>query len=179
MKRNPAELSVAPGTEPQRFSRQEAQQWRQRWCEVYVGNRPVRGVSRYLWHQFSWGAYPCVSGSAAERSYAQQLATEVMVLASDRGAAALLAGTPPTWCSRMDYCVFPANLAWTMAFTHEDGWLGPYFARHPDYEALTRQAARQQLAAARKAQQLEWAKKWDIHEFDSCLSPMHKLRRPI
>ena len=59
----------------------------------------------------------------------------------------------------MDYCVFPANLAWTMAFTHEDGWLGPYFARHPDYEALTRQAARQQLAAARKAQQLEWAKK--------------------
>ena len=23
-----------------------------------------------------------------------------------------------------------------MAFTHENGWLGPYFAKHPDYTQL-------------------------------------------
>ncbi len=27
-----------------------------------------------------------------------------------------------------DCYVFPVNMAWTMAFTHEEGWLGPYFA---------------------------------------------------
>ena len=28
-----------------------------------------------------------------------------------------------------DAYVFPPDLAWTMVFTHEDGWLGPYFSR--------------------------------------------------
>lgn len=45
----------------------------------------------------------------------------------------------PENCSLADYYVFPPNLAWTMAFTHEDGWLGPYFARHRDFEALDRE----------------------------------------
>jgi len=27
-------------------------------------------------------------------------------------------------------------MAWTMAFTHEEGWLGPYFAYHPKYKSL-------------------------------------------
>lgn len=38
----------------------------------------------------------------------------------------------------MDFYVFPSNLAWTMAFTHEDGWLGPYFARHRNFTELNK-----------------------------------------
>jgi hypothetical protein len=41
-----------------------------------------------------------------------------------------------------------------MAFTHEDDWLGPYFARHPHYDQLNRQ----NLQALRKAEQAAFAK---------------------
>jgi len=37
---------------------------------------------------------------------------------------------------RYDFYVFPKNFAWCMCFTHEDGWLGPIFAKHPLYEKL-------------------------------------------
>jgi hypothetical protein len=42
----------------------------------------------------------------------------------------------PQSCHLSNYLVFPPNMAWTMAFTHEDGWLGPYFACHQDHAAL-------------------------------------------
>jgi hypothetical protein len=54
----------------------------------------------------------------------------------------------PASSSWSDYYVFPPDFAWTMAFTHEAGWLGPYFARHPDYERLHRKA--QKAAVARE-----------------------------
>jgi hypothetical protein len=31
--------------------------------------------------------------------------------------------------SGLDIYVWPDGLEWTMAFTHEDGWFGPYFSR--------------------------------------------------
>jgi hypothetical protein len=34
--------------------------------------------------------------------------------------------------------VHPAALG--HVFTHEDGWLGPYFAKHPEYEILNRKS---------------------------------------
>ena len=37
---------------------------------------------------------------------------------------------------RLDCLVFPKNLAWSMAFTHENGWLGPYFSKHKNYDQL-------------------------------------------
>lgn len=39
-----------------------------------------------------------------------------------------------------------------MAFTHEQGWLGPYFAKHPDYarlDAANRARIRKREDAAR------------------------------
>jgi hypothetical protein len=158
MKHSNHALLVAPGKILQQFSKQEALQWRQRWCEIYVGKHPAPGLSQYLWHQFSWACYPSASGDEAEHCYTQQLATEVVVLTSDRRAVAILTSQPPVSCNRMDYFVFPTNLAWTMAFTHEDGRLGPYFARHPDYDRLPRETTRQRLAAARETQDGEWEK---------------------
>ena len=43
-----------------------------------------------------------------------------------------------------------------MCLTHEDGWLGPYFAHHPEWEQLdqinqsTLQKSREKAAARRK-----------------------------
>ena len=50
---------------------------------------------------------------------------------------------------RYDYYVFPKNLAWCMCFSHEDGWLGPTFAKHPSYEKLQKKNIQAILAIKR------------------------------
>jgi hypothetical protein len=37
-----------------------------------------------------------------------------------------------------DFHVFPKNMAWSMSFTHEDGWIGPLFSKHKEYEKLNK-----------------------------------------
>lgn len=61
----------------------------------------------------------------------------------------------PTRVDWADCVVFPPNMAWTMAFTHEDGWIGPIFARHPQWEPLN--AAN--LSQIRKRQEVEMARR--------------------
>jgi hypothetical protein len=115
-----------------------------------------RGVNTrsYLWHVFSANHYPSICGLAALEAYQAEPCAEFVVIANDR-----ITGFTTTErleqfeCS--DTYVFPANLAWTMAFTHEDGRLGPYFAKHANYTqlvALNTKALRKQaqIAAARK-----------------------------
>jgi len=41
-----------------------------------------------------------------------------------------------------------------MAFTHEDGWLGPYFAKHSQYDKLNQQ----NIKSIEKALSIEQAK---------------------
>lgn len=81
-----------------------------------------------------------------------------MVLANNRSSA-LLTNTLPEYCDAQDFYVFPTNLAWTMAFTHEDGWLSPYFATHSDYGSLVAQDIERHRAVQRKAEERERAKK--------------------
>jgi hypothetical protein len=50
--------------------------------------------------------------------------------------------------------IFPQNLAWTMAFTHEDGWIGPFFARNPRFQSLNAE----NLAKIRKARDADQAR---------------------
>ena len=40
--------------------------------------------------------------------------------------------------AKIDCYIFPKNFAWSMAFTHEGGWLGPYFSKHSDYDQLNK-----------------------------------------
>lgn len=44
------------------------------------------------------------------------------------GEPALLTDKRPSNLKYYDVYVFPENMAWAMAFTHEEDWLGPYFA---------------------------------------------------
>ena len=64
------------------------------------------------------------------------MAPEYIVL-SNSNELAIETKKLPVNCNLSDYYVFPKNLAWTMAFTHEEGWYGPYFAKHPEYDLLT------------------------------------------
>lgn len=150
-------LSLKSESILQVFSKAEAKEWEERWRAVYAAHGTAPALGRYLWHTFSYAAYPSVSGEDAEQQYAQHRDEEVIVLSNDRKTAFRVAAPPVSdWV--IDFYVFPSDLAWTMAFTHEDGWLGPYFAKHPNYEAKMEKARQQQLAADRKALELSRAK---------------------
>jgi hypothetical protein len=92
------------------------------------------------------------------QQYKRQVGVEFVVLSNDRKLAFVTELLPES-SSLTDYYVFPPNLAWTMAFTHEDGWLGPYFARHPDFAKLEaeNQHKLQKHRQAEAARQKGWA----------------------
>ena len=154
------DLEVEPGRLLRRFTEDEALKLADQWINVYAQDAQGTNLKAYLWHTFSFGAYPSVCKHEAELLYKKQIATEIVVLSNDR-LSALLTDTVPAKCDVMDYLVFPTNFAWSMAFTHEDGWLGPYFAKHANYDALVLQDLERARAQQRKAQEIERAKRED------------------
>lgn len=150
-------LSLKAGGILQTFSKAESKEWEERWRAVYASNGTAPALGQYLWHTFSYAAYPSVSGNDAEQLYTEHRDEEVIVLSNDRKTA-LRVTAPPVSDWVIDFYVFPSDLTWTMAFTHEDGWLGPYFAKHPDYAVRVEKAKQQRMAAERKAVELKHAK---------------------
>ncbi|MCL4771642.1 MAG: DUF4275 family protein [Burkholderiaceae bacterium] len=139
------------------FSKAEAKEWEERWRAVYAANGTAPALGQFLWHTFSYAAYPSVCGEDAVQLYALHRDEEVIVLSNDRKTALRVTALPISdWA--IDLYVFPSDLTWTMAFTHEDGWLGPYFAKHPDYAVRVEKTKRQRTAAERKAAELSRAK---------------------
>ena len=128
-------LLVQPGTVVRHATQDEATALAAQWLEAFGAKRQGVNVRAYLWHIFSASRYPSLSGAQAMAEYEKQVALEYIVLSNDRKTAFVTDALPQS-SSLADYYVFPANFAWTMAFTHEDGWLGPYFARHGDFTAL-------------------------------------------
>lgn len=129
------EFQVQPGSVLRRYSEEEAAGLLAQWLEAFGTSRRGVNTKAYLWHIFSADRYPSASGAEALAQYRQQAAPEYIVLSNDRKLA-FATDSLPEKCSLSDYYVFPSNLAWTMAFTHEDGWLGPYFARHGNFAKL-------------------------------------------
>ncbi|SHM27172.1 DUF4275 family protein [Rhizobacter sp. OV335] len=126
---------VTPGQVTHTFSKQEVAALVAQWLEVFGQDRFGANARAYLWHVFSFERYPSVSGAPAQAAYDQQQAHEYIVLSNDRDLA-FTTDQRPVRAMLRDYQVFPPNLAWTMSFTHEDGWLGPYFAKHPQHDRL-------------------------------------------
>lgn len=127
---------VLPASVIRTYTKLEAAALATQWLDVFGKNRRGMNTKDFMWHVFSGARYPRLSGAAALAEYDKQVVHEYTVLSNQRDVAFVVVDRPAEklmW----DYLVFPANFAWTMAFTHEDGWLGPYFARHPDYERLT------------------------------------------
>lgn len=165
MARKPAEHGLVLGEVLHEYSRAEALELAERWLAAYAANGFGTGSRQYLWHAFSFAATPALEGAPALARYEQQACARYVALANDRKTAFLTA-TRPVQSLYQDWLVFPPNLAWTMAFTHEDGWIGPFFATHPDHvrldadnraELARAQAARD--AAARKQREVEEARR--------------------
>lgn len=149
--------TVAPGQITRAFEKAEVAELVALWLAAFGANRHGVSARAYMWHVFSFERYPSVSGVVAHSEYEKHVAPEYIVLSNERDVA-LETDVRPVLCSLSDYLVFPRNLAWTMAFTHEDGWLGPYFARHKMFSTLN--AAN--LAQVQKRREAEQAKlkKW-------------------
>lgn len=146
--------SIAPGSVLRLFTEAEANQLAEDWLDVFGKDRQGANTKAYLWHVFSSARYPGISGAEAIEEYKRQAGLEFVVLSNDRKQA-FVTDLLPESSSLSDYYVFPPNFAWTMAFTHEDGWLGPYFARHPDFVKLDGEnrakiEKRRQVEAARR-----------------------------
>ena len=148
---------VAPGNVIRQFSEVEAEHLAEEWLAVFGHNRQGANTKAYLWHVFSGARFPSIAGEAAVEQYKRQTGAEFVVLANDRRLAFSTELLPES-SSLSDYLVFPPNFAWTMAFTHEDGWLGPYFARHPSFERLNEanQAKLKKVREKEAAQRQGW-----------------------
>ncbi|GAA0765263.1 DUF4275 family protein [Ideonella azotifigens] len=131
--------------------------WGERWLDVFGRNRHGVNADDYLWHVFSGGRYPSLDAAEARAVYAAHSAERYILLSNDQRSAFVLDRKPVNWPER-DYNVFPENLAWNMAFTHEEGWLGPYFAKHADYVQL--EAANQQRLEKRRQAEVARARGW-------------------
>jgi hypothetical protein len=157
-KRTPQQMDIAPNTVTRRLNADEARQIAIEWLHAFGSNCSGIDSDSFLWHVFSANGYPCLSGDAAREAYSKEVSASYVVLSNTRNSA-LLTTERPTSCSDFDWYVFPPNFAWTMAFTHEEGWLGPYFARHPLYDQLNRE----NLKALRKAEQAAVARRKGWH----------------
>jgi hypothetical protein len=157
MVRRHSEVQVQPGSILRHYPHEEVSGLVAQWLAAFGANRHGVNAKAFMWHIFSGARYPSLSGAAALEQYKQQAAVEFIVLSNDREVA-VATNLLPESCSLSDYYVFPPNLAWTMAFTHEDGWLGPYFARHANFAQLNavNQAKLQKAREADAARQKGW-----------------------
>jgi hypothetical protein len=148
---------VVPGASVRHGSQAEVTALTAAWLAAFGTDRNgvnATGPRGFLWHIFSAGRYPCVEREDARSHYRQKHAAEYVVLLND-ASAAVCTDALPLEVPLADYCVFPPNLAWTMAFTHEAPLHGPYFAKHARFEALEKGnlalLRKKQAAAAAKA----------------------------
>ncbi len=85
----------------------------------------------YHWHAFSYGIVKSQAGKSAFDQYFSMSPVPVLVIPESwkYGAGVLCHGSklPDLTDLGDDTYVFPESLEWTMAFTHEQPGLGPYF----------------------------------------------------
>jgi hypothetical protein len=116
--------------------------WISNFCNISKRDKEDIHLEQYKWHTFSYEKYPSLSGKEALDQYYSHKALSYIVLPEFQmysDEVAFITNTIPDY-GRLDittdFYVFPKNMAWTMAFTHEQDWLGPYFAKNTNYEKL-------------------------------------------
>jgi hypothetical protein len=153
MARKPGINAFEPARVVHEYSRTETLELAERWLAIYAANGFGTASRQYLWHVFCAGRTPALEGDQALARYEVQASPQYIALANDRKRA-FLTDTRPVRSRMEDWFVFPPNFAWTMAFTHEDGWIGPFFSTHPDHDRLEAE----NRALLRKQHEIEQAR---------------------
>lgn len=109
------------------------QRWRERYAAKLHASRGRWKIGPYEWHVFSFGHAPALDRRHAIENYKAQDVGSFIVCPEreEFPAARVIGGTLPDYCLKSeDIYVWPIDLGWTMAFTHEESiGLGPYFSR--------------------------------------------------
>jgi hypothetical protein len=109
------------------------QQWREVFVAVLHAQRGKWRFGKYEWHVFSYEFARAISGPRAIQEYLEQPASLFFLVPEHRALPAYYCrdGDWPDFRDQLvDVRVWPDDLAWTMAFTHEEeAGLGPYFCR--------------------------------------------------
>ena len=145
-------IKVSPGKLLKVFDDAETKIIEQQWIDIFCKNKIGLNIKQYKWHIFCGEGYPSIEGKLAEEKYKKHNSPNYIVMSNE--GEAFLTDEKPDNLNYQDSYVFPENLAWTMAFTHEEGWMGPYFAKHKDYTRLEEK----NMHRIKKLKQIELAK---------------------
>lgn len=150
-------IEVKPGDVVEVLNKQRCKTIRKTWKRQFAAHSQGMRLSQHLWHVFSHDGYPALSGDSAERAFLAEQVVHYVVM-DDQMTTGLITDLRPDNLAYQNVHVFPVNLAWTMAFTHEDGYLGPYYARHQKYQQLSAENAAhlKKQAQIRQARENGW-----------------------
>ena len=104
----------------------------------YKQNKGPGSLVKYRWDFID----PDLTGLDAFEYYKSQIGYEFLIMHEDFSIEVgeiLVAQSLPYSGDELeldDLYVFPRNLAWVMAFTHEAPYIGPFFKKHRDYQRL-------------------------------------------
>jgi len=122
--------------QPRALTRDEKQTYDRKWLETFarrVKKQTGQWVyNGYMWHTFSFEFVKARSGAEAIQLYEGEKSTKYLILSDqDRHPSYLCDGMELIGAEVFDddYYVVPFDYEWTMAFTHEQPELGPYFVR--------------------------------------------------
>ena len=119
-------------------------EWEAVYCQLSVKEKEKISFNNFKWHVFSNDAYKSINGEKAIKAYNTHVSRKFYVIpefnAWPKETAFICNRLPPSELATelKDFYVFPKNLAWSMAFTHEHNWLGPYFAKSKTYDTLNK-----------------------------------------
>jgi hypothetical protein len=132
----PLEFAQQEGAAVTVLGVQERRRVMQNWREVFASAvKSQTGTWVHLgfeWHAFSYEFAQSKGGPRGLALYLAEAAPEVYVVPEDADDKAFICRTPTPLdfsVCRTDILVFPPDLDWTVAFTHEQPELGPYFSR--------------------------------------------------
>jgi hypothetical protein len=109
------------------------QAWRECYAAPLHSARGIWKLDNYEWHVFSFAYTRAINGLKAYVEYQRQVA-DVLIVCPEQAklpAVRIVGGRLPDFRPvGGDVYVWPHDLQWTMAFTHEESMgLGPYFSR--------------------------------------------------
>lgn len=132
----PLEFAQLNGAVTSVLPRHERRRLVQTWRETFAASVKIQtGKSVHLgfeWHTFSYQFAQSEHGPRGLALYLTELPEDVYVVPEDEDDDAFVcqaAGLLDFSACQTDILVFPPTFAWTVAFTHEQPHLGPYFSR--------------------------------------------------
>ncbi len=120
------------------------QKWEKAFCPFSRSEKRNIRFDKFKWHVFSSGLYESSCENQAIEDLKSHYSSEYYVIPEfsiwRNEVAFILNALPESKLIglKKDFYIFPKNLAWTVAFTHEDDYCGPYFAKHKDYLELNK-----------------------------------------